>query len=1722
MSVVKQYPKIPFTCRLLLVFILTFVLVQTLSAQFAGGSGTDNDPWQIATAAHLNNVRNYLGELHQDKHFIQTADIDLGVAPWNQGRGWGPIGHRFLGKFQGTYDGGFHVINNLTIDEPIFGFAIGLFGDTENATIRRVCIEDAKIASGFEAGILIGTADNISVIDCCVNGDISGTIMIGGIVGLSNNNSSIVRSNSSGSVELFTEDSEYGGGITGGLQNSAISDSYSSMSVRGGTLVGGLVGLNWFSNITNSYASGPVTAFNDNPAMGGLVGGFNGGAISGSFWNTVLTGQNTSPGGGSALTIEQMIVRNTFTASNWNFDELWDITDGVSFPYFSRQETHRGKNLPGPYNLRANVNHETQSVTLNWNMFGVPDYYNIYRDNVIVDTVNHPVTHYLDEDMPQLEYQKYHVTAVFVEDEDELETPYSNWEIVRIEVDFSAGNGTEDDPYHVDSPGSLALIREHLDAHFIQTADIDLGVMPWNEGEGWIPIAQNHGINFEGSYDGNGYNISALTINRPGYQFQALFGSTENATLRNIGLLDININGSRNVAGIVGRVIGGTSIEKSFVTGIINASGLAGGIVGDFGANDPNSSITDCYTIVTINALVNTAVGGIAGQFNNGTIARNYAAGPIYIDAYTERVGGIIGRRIGQSGNLTRNYWNLETTLTDTGGNGIGAGSTNDEFTMANNFNGFDFNNVWRIDQGESYPYLRWEGEEAGTHNIPFLLPPVNIVCNAGTDYALLSWDEPNDGANISGYNIYRNGFMVNVEPLINREFRDDNLQEFTEYTYQVSAVYESGESILSRRQNVYTSSFAGGSGSEEDPFLVETALQLNGIRLVGEGHFRQTADIDLGVEPWNQGEGWQPINLTEGSYDGNGFLIENMTIHSQTISCAGLFGIVGRHGAEDPVVLKRIGVENVDIRTGYSSGTGAIAGSVQNNAEISLSYATGKIKASGSVGGLVGDAGLSRDLTIENCYSSVNILVEYMHYSSNEVGGLAGNMTTGRITNSYVNGYLEEIETFGFTNPVGGGQALNSYWNIETTGIEAGLNGEGRSALQMMQRDTYEDWNFDEVWAIGYEGEVTYPYLRWQQEPSQYNNPIVQPVIASYTDRSSEAVIFWSAPSTGDPDRYNLYRNGDFVTFLEADQREYREVGLDDHAQYVYNVTTIVDERESFPSNKSFITPLEFPFSGGRGTVAEPYQVRFPEQLNNIRHNDRVHYLQTQDINLINITNWQPIIGRSGYGAFTGSFDGNGKTIENLSINESVLRYVGLFGSVSGERGGFLRNIILKNINISNPSRASGIGGLVGFISNVLVYNCHVSGTLVNTEGSRTSRIGGLAGLSAAEIRNSSSSVNINGLSNAGSLVGFNTGRIYNSYTSGSVSGINQVGGLVGSNYGTITNCFSIGEVTATGFGGGLVGSGFDEVINSYWDTETSLQESSVGGSGKTTEQMTYPYDEDVYVNWDFDDIWTEDITGEIHDGYPYLLSRFGVKNYPAAAIYPTPRHEEADVLLDIERLSWQYHSTPLHVDPVGFRVYLNTTNAFDEDQFTWVDYDEEKIDFHCYDILPENLDPDCIYYWKVVPTTNEPNRSSESRTRNRRDREKSQPSSQELDTSPARADAHNPPVWVFKTGQLTDVEDLEVKPLVTTLNRNYPNPFNPETTIEFTLAESGTVEIDIFNIRGQLVRKLLDEPIDKGKHQIIWDGRDHSKRRVSSGIYFYRMKAGDYTSANKMIMMK
>ena len=85
-----------------------------------------------------------------------------------------------------------------------------------------------------------------------------------------------------------------------------------------------------------------------------------------------------------------------------------------------------------------------------------------------------------------------------------------------------------------------------------------------------------------------------------------------------------------------------------------------------------------------------------------------------------------------------------------------------------------------------------------------------------------------------------------------------------------------------------------------------------------------------------------------------------------------------------------------------------------------------------------------------------------------------------------------------------------------------------------------------------------------------------------------------------------------------------------------------------------------------------------------------------------------------------------------------------------------------------------------------------------------------------------------------------------------------------------------------------------------------------------------------------------------------------------------------------------------------------------------------------------------------------------------------------------------------------------------------NYPNPFNPETKIVFNLPEEGNVKLEIFNIKGQKVKTLLDCYMSPGRSEMIWNGKDDSGKHVSSGVYFYQLTTEKKTITQKMILIK
>ena len=346
------------------------------------------------------------------------------------------------------------------------------------------------------------------------------------------------------------------------------------------------------------------------------------------------------------------------------------------------------------------------------------------------------------------------------------------------------------------------------------------------------------------------------------------------------------------------------------------------------------------------------------------------------------------------------------------------------------------------------------------------------------------------------------------------------------------------------------------------------------------------------------------------------------------------------------------------------------------------------------------------------------------------------------------------------------------------------------------------------------------------------------------------------------------------------------------------------------------FGRPAEAQYGGGTGEPNDPYLIYTAEQMNVIGLHEEdwdKHFILMADIDLAGYTGTDfNIIGIDWNNAFTGVFDGNGKTVSNFSYISADTDYIGLFayvadpnaeikdlglvdpnvdagagsyvgslagwfgegtitdchvvgGNISGKRyvGGLVGNhgakyealsfrfaLISNSYSTASVSGKSEIGGLVGYMRpGSRIVNCRASGS-VSGSGSY---VGGLVGSNVfATITCSYATSTVTGDDSVGGLAGYNENMMTYCYATGSVSGTRNVGGLVGSNYLAITNCYSSGDVSGTWTVGGLVGENWGVVMDSFWDTQTSGQSTSAGGTGKTTAEMQEP---NTFMDsgWDF-----------------------------------------------------------------------------------------------------------------------------------------------------------------------------------------------------------------------------------------------------------------------------
>ncbi|MDZ7731442.1 MAG: GLUG motif-containing protein [Natrialbaceae archaeon] len=201
----------------------------------------------------------------------------------------------------------------------------------------------------------------------------------------------------------------------------------------------------------------------------------------------------------------------------------------------------------------------------------------------------------------------------------------------------------------------------------------------------------------------------------------------------------------------------------------------------------------------------------------------------------------------------------------------------------------------------------------------------------------------------------------------------------------------------------------------------------------------------------------------------------------------------------------------------------------------------------------------------------------------------------------------------------------------------------------------------------------------------------------------------------------------------------------------------------------------------------------------------------------------------------FTGTFNGSGHTISNLTSNRSGEFNVSLFGATGGDAT--IENVGLVDADITGYGT---VGGLVGSNGGT-VTDSYATGSV-----SGGYRVGGLVAYNDGIVTDSYATATVTGTEEVGGLIGNNGGTVSETYATGNATatlsgGNDYVGGLVGYNTASVNDSYATGAVSGSFYAGGLVGySPSGSVTDGYWNNETSGQSSSYGGTGLTTSEMT------------------------------------------------------------------------------------------------------------------------------------------------------------------------------------------------------------------------------------------------------------------------------------------
>ena len=705
------------------------------------------------------------------------------------------------------------------------------------------------------------------------------------------------------------------------------------------------------------------------------------------------------------------------------------------------------------------------------------------------------------------------------------------------------GLGTQQSPYLVSTWQHLYWISQnpdHWDKYYVQTADIDFAnatpaIATWDGGKGWTPIAQNESDHFFGHYNGNGYQIRNIYINRPDEDYVAFIGRTWGATLTDIHFVDVDITGNDYIAPLVGFCKNdansnymGAIITKCFSSGEINGNQYIGGIVGylkystitksaseaningtyNLGGlvgtaypaqnNDPQQGCTveNCYA--TGNISGSSDVAGLIGMTYFTTTENCYSIGTISAE-YT--AGGLVARDYQST--VTNSYWNTETSgQTVSAG---GEGKTTAEMQQQSTYTDWDFETIWMISSGFNggYPaFIVFEPQGDGTaqnpyqmatwHNLVWVSENSSEWSKQFVQTGDISFPESisslNDGAGFNPIGNYSKGYFTGSYD--GQDYTIDGLyinRPNQEHVGLFGYVETNNNTIQNVRLtnvtvvgNTNVGALAGYVWST-NVYNCEVSGSVTGFSHTGGliGKFGWTTTLKNSSST-AEVTGQTRIGGLVGHFSSGNLkhCNSNGAVNGEEF----VGGLIGEMETGNVAFCNSASNVNRNGAPDYS-GFGGLVGRI-NVGIIETSYSTGSVTATESfeIGGFAGIV----NGTIRNCYSTATVV------GGTNVGGFAGYLSNGTIQNCYSVGAVSgATELGGFLGFTDGGTVTASYWDTEASGISTSAAGEGKTTAELKTESTFVDWDFESVWIIDANENSGYPSLR-----PDATSGIVQPMV--------------------------------------------------------------------------------------------------------------------------------------------------------------------------------------------------------------------------------------------------------------------------------------------------------------------------------------------------------------------------------------------------------------------------------------------------------------------------------------------------------------------------------------------------------------------------------------------------------------------------------------------------